>query len=279
LGVTERLAGATVFVSYARRDSPFVERLVTDLASHGIQLWWDRNLAGGENWREAIEQVLAEARIVLFVASEASASSEWVRQETFAALRSGTVVLPVIVDDAGPAAIPDEFRDIQWVDFRQDYQQGLRHLLDALRYEGVRLDTPVKPLPQQSKGYVFLSYAEEDRNFVKETLEPLLTSRHLTFWEYRSADRRYDTSIARELEDRIDNCAALVAVLSPNWKSSVWTERELLYAEAVERPRFLVISRPMRPSILTVGKILIDFSAGDEAAGQQLVQELLKQGL
>ena len=167
---------------------------------------------------------------------------------------------------------------IQTLDFHEDYQSALRKLLQALPTY-LQSTGPVAVPAQRSKGYAFLSYAEEDADFVHDTLTPVLTSRALSFWEFRSAERRYDTSIARELEDRIDNAAALVAVLSPEWKSSEWTERELMYAEAVERPRLLVLVKPMRPSILTVGKLVIDFTANAESAKRQLVDELLKHGL
>jgi hypothetical protein len=266
------------FVSYARRDAPFVRRLVADLARRGVQLWWDQNLVPGSNWQRGIESALGRARFVLFIASEASSTSEWVRSETAAAQRAGTLTIPLIIDDTGPAAIPEALREIQWVDFRDNYEGALERLLEALPGTA-RSAQPVEELPETSKGYVFLSYAEEDAPFVEDVLKPTLSGRSVTFWEFRSAERRYETSIARELEDRIDNALAVVAILSPDWKSADWTERELLYAEAVDRPRFLVLARPMPPSILTVGKLVIDFTVDPDAAASDLVGELRKKGL
>ncbi len=126
---------------------------------------------------------------------------------------------------------------------------------------------------------MFLSYAEPDEAFIDSNLKPLLTSRGFTFWEYRGEQRSYDQSIARELEDRIDNAVALVAILSPSWRDSEWTERELLYAEAVSKPRFLILAESMRPSILTIGKLVFDFTKDVDRAGRLLLAELAKQGL
>lgn len=266
------------FISYARRDEQFVRRLVADLAARGVQLWYDQHLLPGSDWQRGIEQALNAASFVLFVASEASSTSDWVRHEIVAAQTSGTLTIPVVIDDQGPAAIPEELNAIQWVDFRQDYGAALLLLLNALP-RAARAGEPVRELPQASQGYAFLSFAEEDSGFVQETLKPVLAQRMVTFWEYRTAERRYDISIARELEDRIANSVAFVAVLSPDWKSADWTERELLYAEAIGRPRFLVQARLMPPSILTIGKLLIDFTRDVDAGAEQLVRELQKRGL
>lgn len=167
------------FVSYARQDAPFVRRLVADLARRGVQLWWDQNLTPGSNWQRGIEVALTRARFVLFIASVASSTSEWVRHETVAAQPAGTLTIPLIIDDSGPAAIPDVLRDIQWVDFRENYEGALERLLAALP-SSARTAQPVEELPETSKGYVFLSYAEEDAPFVEPTLKPTLvgTSRN-----------------------------------------------------------------------------------------------------
>jgi len=53
----------------------------------------------------------------------------------------------------------------QSVDFRNDYQLGIKQLIDALP-RAIRADKPVVSGPPKSKGYVFLSYAEEDAGFV-----------------------------------------------------------------------------------------------------------------
>jgi hypothetical protein len=47
----------------------------------------------------------------------------------------------------------------------------------------------------------------------------------------------------------------------------------------LRRPASSSWPRQCPPSILTVGKLVIDFTVNGEAAGQQLVAELLKQGL
>ena len=242
--MAERRADGSVFISYARPDASFVERLVTDLASHGIRVWWDRNLTAGEDWGEATAEARAAASVVLFVVSRAFAETDRAVREALEAERSGTVAIPLIVGESDWSVLhrlPLELGQRQGVDFSGNYNAGLRGLLEALPAY-TQSAAAVEPLPQKSKGYAFLSYSEEDAGFVQDTLRPLLAIHGLTFWEYRSADRRYDTSIARELEERIDNAAAVVAVLSPDWRASAWAERRApvrrsCRAAAFPRPR------------------------------------------
>jgi len=79
-----------------------------------------------------------------------------------------------------------------------------------------------------SGGYVFLSYAREDRDAV-EVLAQQLAAVGVTVWYDRElkAGERW----VRELEMRIQAARALVVVISPRSKDSKWVQREVLYAE------------------------------------------------
>ena len=62
--------------------------------------------------------------------------------------------------------MPPPLAPIQWLDFRRDYNAAVRSLLSALP-RTVREVRPVKAKPARAKGYVFLSYAEEDTQFIE----------------------------------------------------------------------------------------------------------------
>ena len=76
-----------VFISYARADQPWVDRLQRMMAplirdSGGIvRLWDDSQIQPGEKWRTAIEVSLAEAKVALLLVSDAFLDSEFVRNE------------------------------------------------------------------------------------------------------------------------------------------------------------------------------------------------------
>ncbi len=50
-------APVSVFISYSRKDSAFVDRLEADLRAYGFDTWVDRqHLEGGADWARVIEQ-------------------------------------------------------------------------------------------------------------------------------------------------------------------------------------------------------------------------------
>ena len=71
-----------VFLSYARKDLAFVDRLVPDLESRGHVVWRDvSDLAGGDTWRAGISEAIRRSDVVIVVVSPDSARSRNVAKE------------------------------------------------------------------------------------------------------------------------------------------------------------------------------------------------------
>ena len=100
-------------MSYAREDADFVGRLVVILETYGWSVWWDRRIAGGDQWDTIIENELAASKCALVVWSPASIDSRWVRTEANAALER-KILVPITVSRA---VAPLAFRLIQTTDF------------------------------------------------------------------------------------------------------------------------------------------------------------------
>ncbi len=103
---------ATVFLSYSREDIDRVRPLVAALERSGDTVWWDKKIAGGEEFAGAIEQALEAAEIVLVVWSKSAIASAWVRDEAAAGRDNGRLV-PVTLDGCLP---PLGFRQFQTID-------------------------------------------------------------------------------------------------------------------------------------------------------------------
>ena len=75
--------GPNVFISYARHDFPFVDRLRHDLAAHHIPYWIDREglTPGTAHWERNIRAAIQDSRAVVWVVSPASYESEYVNSE------------------------------------------------------------------------------------------------------------------------------------------------------------------------------------------------------
>ena len=105
-----------LFVSYASTDRERVAALVQRLEQLGFSVWWDRDIAHGQNFHRVIEQALDQAKCAIVVWSEKSVDSEWVVNEASSAHKRH-VMVPVLID---AVEAPLAFRHLQTADLRDD---------------------------------------------------------------------------------------------------------------------------------------------------------------
>jgi hypothetical protein len=100
-----------VLISYRHEDEPRVTRLVRALQKHGLDIWWDQKLPGGEEWRQHIEDAIDQAGCEVVVWTHGSVGPEggFVRDEASRAKARG-VLAPALLD---PVAPPLGFGEIQ----------------------------------------------------------------------------------------------------------------------------------------------------------------------
>ena len=104
---------ADIFISYAREDVAWVEKLNRALEAQGYRVWWDRNLATGVRYLKETEAQLREARATVVVWSKVSIDSHWVADEAALARDLGRMV-PISKDGTMP---PLGFGQYQATDF------------------------------------------------------------------------------------------------------------------------------------------------------------------
>jgi photosystem II stability/assembly factor-like uncharacterized protein len=137
------------FVSYSREDSEFVLRLAEDLKAAGANVWLDQlDVAPGQRWDRTVEDALQRCPRMLLILSPPSVNSDNVMDEVSFALEEGKTIIPILFKDC---PIPFRLRRVQYIDFRTDYQRGLRELLRAVDTPGSKgqfeLPSPTVPPP------------------------------------------------------------------------------------------------------------------------------------
>ena len=120
---------AKVFLSYAREDKARVRPIAQALEAAGHNVWWDQQIAGGEQFAHAIEQALDGADAVVVVWSEASCTSAWVRDEA-AAGRDTNRLVPVCLAGCAP---PLGFRQFHAIDLQGWNRRANSKALDPLK--------------------------------------------------------------------------------------------------------------------------------------------------
>jgi hypothetical protein len=103
---------ADVFISYAREDRQWVEKLAEQLQAEGFSVWWDWDLLVGKRYRETIDAELQACKAAVVVWSQYSVRSDFVRDEAEEA-QQRNVLLPILKEVVRP---PAGFRQIQSAD-------------------------------------------------------------------------------------------------------------------------------------------------------------------
>ena len=146
---------ADVFVSYARSDKARVAPLVAAIEAQGWSVWWDPEIATGQDFDHQIAAELKVARAVLVVWTPRSVESRWVRGEAREAAERGNLVpvrfdgasLPIDVrtfhtTDLDDAATPDDPR----------VQEVLRSLAAVIAGNPVSQAEPPAPSSRSTNG-------------------------------------------------------------------------------------------------------------------------------
>ncbi|MCB0627542.1 MAG: toll/interleukin-1 receptor domain-containing protein [Saprospiraceae bacterium] len=113
----------------------FVDKLTNHLAANFIPFWRDTSqLSIGDSIISSVEDALNNAKYMCIVLSKNSISSPWVKRELKAALvrefdENNIKILPIIIDDC---EIPLFLRDINYADFRKNFETGLRQIIHAV---------------------------------------------------------------------------------------------------------------------------------------------------
>jgi hypothetical protein len=135
---------ADIFISYAREDVAWVEKLNRALEAEGYSVWWDRNLTTGARYLKETEAQLREARATVVVWSKESVNSHWVADEAALARDLGRLV-PISKDGTMP---PLGFGQYQATDFSRwngGAGESLLVLLKALAERAQPAEPAVAP--------------------------------------------------------------------------------------------------------------------------------------
>ncbi|WTP11917.1 toll/interleukin-1 receptor domain-containing protein [Microbispora hainanensis] len=122
-------------MSYSRRDSDFVDRLANQLVQHKVNIWLDRwEIHVGDSLLTKVQDAITGASALLVILSQASVESAWCQKEINGGLmrelgERRAILLPVLIEDC---RVPIFLQEKAYADFRQDFDMGLRAILEAV---------------------------------------------------------------------------------------------------------------------------------------------------
>ena len=69
---------ADVFLSYNQTDRPIAQAIAAELQRLRVDVWWDHDLLGGDDFRARIAEVLTRSIVTTVIWSRRSIDSQWV---------------------------------------------------------------------------------------------------------------------------------------------------------------------------------------------------------
>lgn len=138
----------SIFISYSRTDSSFVDRLEADLKARNFRTWVDRSkLEGGQNWLDMIQRAIDGCQVLLIVLSPEAVISDFVKMEYRWAQSQHKRVIPL---QYRSCRVPMDLNGVQWVKFEDAYEQGLKDLLLIITRISTTDSLPPILLPDQA---------------------------------------------------------------------------------------------------------------------------------
>lgn len=129
-----------VFISYSHTDHNMAVQIASLLAKEGLNIWIDvEDIPPGENWRNAIDDGLKTAEVLLLLVTPESMASAEVQGEWNYFLDEKKPIIPILLR---PTELPSRLRLIQWIDFSQgsgSLLENYARLRDRLKGEAVTL--------------------------------------------------------------------------------------------------------------------------------------------
>lgn len=165
-----------IFISYAREDQTWAERLYMELRKQELNAWLDiRCLKPGANWKLEIHKTIRKSRYFILLLSKHSLNKRgFVQREIKEALQvmkefpTGEIFLiPARLDMTDP--VDEELQELNWVNLFPNFHDGLARILAAI------VTTSREPLIIATEGaYPSTSIPVIDRGRETTTSIPLI---------------------------------------------------------------------------------------------------------
>lgn len=134
----------SVFISYSRRESPFVDVLLDALEQEGVDVWVDyHSLVPAKPWPDQILEGIRQADVFLLVVSNDSMSSANVRSEYQYAIEQKKRIILIIFE---AVSLPPALQNREWIDFHTSFRKKKELLL-------AQLDQPIQQSTPPQAGF------------------------------------------------------------------------------------------------------------------------------
>lgn len=240
MAVGREIRKPSVFLSYSAQDALEARKLEYDLALAGIDVWSDRKLQFGDDWRQVIAESLRSSEVILVLVSPSSLRSQWVTREWKTALMSSKRVIPVLREGVKFEDLPRELAKHQAAFLYGDNSTVIQDLVAGIEswsqsteplpaqeidvqkviddtvhrtLERFGIDTRKQSIPKIKANYIFVIMSYDP------TMEPVFdaiksAARRVGMEAERVKDIKRDFPVTEKILEQIDSAQLVVADLT-----------------------------------------------------------------
>jgi len=132
-----KLASNQVMISYKHKDADFAFKLEERLRAKGFNVWIDKQITPGSDWRAEIGEAIGNSRAVLFIVTEDSVQSKYCKEELYFASGCKIPIFPIKIADAFSSlsgGVKLILQRIQWMDFEEkQFDTAFEALVEQLQ--------------------------------------------------------------------------------------------------------------------------------------------------
>ena len=176
-----KLSSIQIFISYSRRDTGAMQRIVKYLRGQGLNVWVDneRLVPGTPIWEKEIEKAIKSTKVVIVCLSPEAKESVWVLNELTLADEYKKRIFPVLVRGEFRDAVPFRLVTRQFVDLKKDEIGGLNSLGNAIHtyLDELKLAEEESAIREQERLVEEKAEQEKAKAATKEKIEREVTER------------------------------------------------------------------------------------------------------
>ena len=146
-----------IFISYQRDSTTKVINLVSDIKLLGHEVWYDKDLSGGQNWWNTILDSIQKCDIFLFIITAKSLESPACKNEYKYAESLLKPIVPILEDAKGVSInlLPQELSKVQYIDYQNQSRETAFYLSKSLsQFSPKPLPTPLPEPPKAPLSYL-----------------------------------------------------------------------------------------------------------------------------
>jgi hypothetical protein len=224
-----------LFISYAHTDMWHVTQIVELLRSGGYDVWFDKRLLPGQDWKQELSNAIKTSDIFVYSLSPSSVDSEYCQWEFSEAVRLKKPIVPILIHVT--ENLPESILSRQFVDFSQGMtHEALARLMGGISHIAITIPTQEVPQvilsetsrPAQAERFIkhaFISYNRRDQDTMKQVRGGLLAAQ-IPVWNDEGSNTGADFQ-QEMVYKAIINAGCMVIILSPEAKKSTWVRKEV----------------------------------------------------